>query len=316
MKLDNTINGCYTALVTPLSAQSGSDYGTVDFDSLDNLLAYQLRAGVRGVVVCGSTGEAATLKDDEYAAVVRHVRERVRDTIPCIAGIGTSSTERACDIARLLKEIGVDGILLSAPPYNKPPQAGIVRHVERVKSSADLPIIAYNIPGRSAVNILPRTVAEMWQRGLIVAVKEASGSVDQAMDLFHEVASSKRENERGASSAQRDLSILSGEDSLVAALMACGGSGVISAVANVAPRRFQRLTDYALAGDYEKARNVQIGLLPLIRACFLETNPIAVKYALWRRGIIAQPFVRLPLVALQESTIERLERVLETEELP
>jgi len=256
----------------------------------------QIEAGVDGLVACGSTGEAASLSEEEYALVLSQVRETARGRVPCLGGISVSSSARAVEMAKVIEKAGLQGILLAAPPYNKPPQSGIVAHFSAVHSAVSLPIVAYNIPGRSGVNIQPLTIAQLAKEGVIIGLKEASSSLDQALDILVECG------ER--------ISLLSGEDSLVLALMACGGRGVISATANVAPREFADLTRAALAGAWEEARELQLKLLPLVRCMFAETNPIPLKAALAMRGVIRSSAVRLPLVEAKPETKERIKRVL------
>lgn len=287
------LKGTFTAIVTPF----GPGGGAVDFESLKALLEFQLGAGVQGIVACGSTGEAATLSPSEYLEVVRYTVKHLQGRAPCIAGVSSSSTARACEIAPELKQIGVDALLVSGPPYNKPPQAGLLEHFRSIHKSCGLPIIAYNIPSRTGVNILPETIGVLAAEGTVCAVKEASGSMDQMLDLLRTL--------------EGKTPVLSGEDSLVAPLMSCGGSGVISASANVAPAQFKEMTDAALSGNVVAAGHVQISLLPLIRALFCEPNPIPAKTALALLGVIRSPAVRLPLVDARAETVQRLTQLLE-----
>jgi 4-hydroxy-tetrahydrodipicolinate synthase len=289
-----TLQGTLTAIVTPFTADSSA----VDYDSFGKLLEFQIASGVSGIVVCGSTGEAATLNDDEYRKVVSFCREATRQKVLCIAGVGTNSTLRACEMATLLDGIGVDGILLVAPPYNKPSQEGIAEHFRRVKKSTRLPLIAYNIPGRSAVNILPQTLARLAEEGCIEGIKESSGSMDQVMDI--------------AALCCKKASLLSGEDSLVTATMSCGGRGVISASANVIPSIFVELTRAALAGDFAGSLEKQFEALPVVRSMFIETNPVPAKAALKELGLIKHASVRLPLLEASGETLSKLRAILAT----
>lgn len=284
--------GTYTAVVTPFT----SDGSKIDFKSFGNLIEFQIEAGVQGIVVCGSTGEAQTLGDSEYKDVVLFAKEAIKKRVPLISGIGASATEKAVGIASFLKESSVDGVLVVAPPYNKPPQRGIEAHFRAVHDAAKLPLIAYNIPGRASVNILPETLRKLADSGTIVSVKESSGSMDQVVDLLSMV---------------RDrVSVLSGEDSLVLPMMVCGGRGVISAVANVIPKSFVKITSSALKGDWEMAKDAQFEALPWIRAMFAETNPIPVKTALAKMKVIDYPTLRLPLVAAASETSARIDSLL------
>lgn len=284
--------GTFPAVVTPFT-QDGTQ---LDLESLRALLKFQLDAGVDGFVVCGSTGESQTLSSEEYQQVVSETVKFVAKRVPVIAGIGVSSTLRAMEIAKYLDSSEVSGILLVAPPYNKPPQRGIFRHFEQVRNATSLPIIAYNIPGRTAVNILPATLADLWKAKIIVGVKESSASLDQALDIMALVDDS--------------FLLISGEDSLVHALMASGGCGVISATANVVPDAFVNITQPALRGDWHSALTSQMNVLPVVRAMFIETNPIPVKCALALKGIIRFPTVRLPLTEATSETVAALRRVL------
>lgn len=288
----NSLRGTWPAIVTPFS----KDASAIDRDSLANLIEYQIGAGVDGIVVCGSTGEAQTLTDDEYQRVVTFTKDTIKGRVPLISGIGTNATAKAVAYARLLEEIGIDGILVVAPPYNKPPQRGMIAHFEAIKKAASLPLVAYNVPGRTGVNLLPATLATMARQGTIVGIKEASGSMDQVLDLLAQV---------------REISsVMSGEDSLVNSMMASGGKGVISASANIIPELFVEITSAALNGDWEKAREAQFKALPWIRLMFAETNPIPVKTAVAMKGIIQNASVRAPLCQAEESTIQRISELL------
>ncbi|NMC63004.1 MAG: 4-hydroxy-tetrahydrodipicolinate synthase [SAR324 cluster bacterium] len=288
----DTLRGTFPAIVTPFS----KDGANVDFDSLHNLIEYQISARVDGLVVCGSTGEAQTLTDDEYQKVVSFTKEKVNGRVPVIAGIGTNSTQKGIAAAKLLDEIAVDGILLVAPMYNKPTQKGIIAHFEQIKRATRLPIIAYNVPGRTSVNILPATIATLVKQGTICGLKEASGSMDQVLDIL--------------SLVRDDCAVVSGEDSLVCALMLSGGKGVISASANIIPEIFVEITSAALNKEWERAKEAQYKALPWVRLMFAETNPIPVKTAVALKGIIKYPTLRLPLMPAEDATIEKIKALL------
>lgn len=288
----NELFGTLTALVTPFD-----DAGEkIDEVSLARLIDYQLDAKVNGLVVCGSTGEALCLSLSEYEYAIRFTSQRAGRRVPIVAGLSQSSTDRAIEAGRIAKSAGADALLIAAPPYNKPSQDGIFLHMRAVARATGLPIIAYNIPGRSAVGIAPATVARMAAEGFVIGAKDSTGSLDAVLDLL--------------ASAPTGLRVLSGEDSLVWPIMACGGVGTISASANVAPDRFVALTDAARRGDLESARRLQIELLPLIRALFLESNPVPAKAALKLKGVIASASVRPPLLRANVNTVERLQEVL------
>lgn len=282
------ISGVFTALVTPFSRDGAS----VDFQSFGALIERQLEAGIHGVVVCGSTGEAATLSDAEYVEVVRFARERTRGRVPCVAGISVSATVRAVEMARVVSEVGCDGILVATPPYNKPSQQGIIAHFRAVKTATRLPLIGYNIPGRSGVAISPATLGVLSQENLIVGIKESSGSVDALADTMTAI--------------RRECQVVSGDDSLTLAVLAYGGVGVISACANVMPSEFVTLCESWEGGDTRRAAKTQLEILAKIRALFIESNPVPAKTVLALRGVIAEPTVRLPLVPLSAGSLERL----------
>ena len=282
-----TLSGAFTALVTPFTA----DGTRIDWGSFERLVAFQLAARVRGFVVCGSTGEGMTLSDAEFREVLAATARLVQGRVPCIAGIGANATQRACEMGRWAKDAGMDGLMVLVPYYNKPSQEGIVQHVSVVHREVGLPIVVYNIPGRTAVNATAETAARLATAGAILGWKDSTGSMDQVVDTLAAL--------RGR------VQYLSGEDSLVLPLLACGGHGVISATGNLVPELFVRLCEAATRGDWQSAREAQFAALPFVRACFSETNPVPVKAALALRGVIAHPTVRLPLMAAQPSTVSR-----------
>lgn len=271
--------GMYTALVTPFTANGAS----VDSVSLKRLIDFQVSSGVTGFVVCGSTGEAATLSESEYIEVVRLVREHAADK-PVVAGVSVSATDRAVALAKLIEELGCDGILLATPPYNKPSQDGIVEHFVRVRAATQLPIMAYNIPSRTGVAMHAETLGKLSREGIIEAIKESSGSLDAFLDVRLAVGDS--------------CVVLSGEDSMFSGTLACGGQGIVSASANVIPEEFCRLWEAWCDGNGSLATEIQLSITPKIRKLFLETNPVPVKAVLAKRGIIDSATVRLPLVPL------------------
>lgn len=281
------IQGTITPLVTPFSKD-----GSVDFKSLEKLFEFQVSNGVKSFVPCGSTGEAAMLSDEEYRSVITRVKELCGNEYGCIPGIGQSATNKACDAANFAAKIKADAVLLVTPPYVKPTQAGILEHFRQVKSASKLPIVAYNIPGRSGANMLPTTIAQLVNEGLIIGLKDSTGSIEQLLDTVKLIGNS--------------IAILSGEDSLIHAIMACGGVGTISATANIIPDKIVELTNKFLDGESKVAFKVQLEVLPIIRLMFIETNPIVVKAALAEQGIISSPTVRLPLTPAQETTVQKV----------
>jgi 4-hydroxy-tetrahydrodipicolinate synthase len=281
--------GSIAALVTPFRGAE------IDYPALDALVDRQIAAGQKALVPCGSTGESATLTHAEHAQVVAAVVRRAAGRVPVIAGTGSNSTAEAIHLTREAEAAGASGALLISPYYNKPTQEGIVAHYRAVAASTSLPILLYNIPGRTASNLEPTTLARLAEVGNIVAVKDSPASIEHVMDTI-------------ALCGDR-LAVLSGDDSLALPMIALGAVGVISAVANVIPAEMAQLADLALAGRLEEARQIHYAILPIIRACFLETNPIPVKAALAMLGQCRDE-VRLPLTSMSRSARERLRETL------
>ena len=281
--------GSMVALVTPFKA------GKVDWGSFENLIEFHIENGTHGIVPCGTTGESATLSHREHAEVVAAAVKAVNRRIPVVAGTGSNSTEEAVRLTREAEEAGAEGALMISPYYNRPTQEGIYQHYKTVASAVRLPIIVYNIPGRTGSKIEPETLARLAEIENIAGVKEATGSVDQAIDVIRLCGDR--------------LAVYSGEDSLTFSLMALGGKGVISTVANIAPRPMADLAEACLAGEWEKGRALQLKLIPLIRSVFLETNPIPVKTALGLMGRCA-PELRLPLTPMAEGNVKKLRSAL------
>ena len=283
--------GSWVALVTPFRN------GKVDEKALGDLVDWHVASGTRGLVPCGTTGESPTLTHDEHRAVVSFVVERAKGRIPVVAGTGSNATEEAVALTRHAVKAGVQGVLVITPYYNKPTQDGLYAHFARVAEAAgDRAVILYNVPGRTSVDLLPPTVEKLCRNvPNVVAVKEATGSVDRTSELLDRVP---------------DLIVLSGDDSLTLPIIAVGGKGVISVLANVVPAETQALCAAALRGDMAEARALHKKLYPLARNLFVETNPIPVKHALARMGRIG-PDLRLPLVPLSAAGREKLEPTLD-----
>ena len=286
--------GTWTALVTPFSD------GEINAEALARLVDLQAEAGVDGVVPCGSTGESATLSHDEHERVISAVIEAADGRLKVLAGTGSNSTAESVKLTRFARSAGADGALLISPYYNKPTQAGHVVHYRAVAEAADLPLVVYNIPGRTGVNLLPETLAELAAIPGIVALKDAAGSMDQAM--------------RTMQLAGDDLTVLSGDDSLTLPLMALGAGGVIAVVSNLLPTRMKALVDAAAAGQMENARKIHRELLPLMQAMSLETNPIPVKTAMQLAGRCSAE-MRLPLTPMTAENSSELENVMRGYEL-
>lgn len=281
--------GALSAIVTPFRD------GAVDETALRDLIEWQIEGGVDGIVPCGSTGESATLSHAEHEQVIRIAVQQARRRVPVVAGTGSNSTAEAIRLTAFAREVGADGALLISPYYNKPTQEGIFKHYKMIAASVDLPLIVYNIPGRTGSNILPETFARLCEVRNIVSVKEASGSMDQITDIRRLCG------ER--------LTILSGDDSLALPIMALGGRGVIAVITNVMPREMHELAAAGLAGDFAHARELHYRMLPLMRALFAETNPIPIKYAV-AQVRKCSPEVRMPLTPLSAAAAERLRSVM------
>ncbi len=287
------LEGAITAIVTPFTQN-----GALDFDAMRKLIRYQLDGGINGIVVCGSTGEAATLNDDEYRDITKFVVEEVAGKVPVIAGAGSNNTARAVALSQIASDCGVDGLLHVTPFYNKPTPRGLVAHFSAIAKAVDLPIVLYNVPGRTGSNVLPQTILDIVKDvPNIVAVKEASGSATQIGQLI--------------SLAPENLTILSGDDSLTLSVMILGARGCISVVSNEAPKEFTALCQEALAGNWDKAREMHFRLLPLMDMNFIESNPIPVKAALSRMGFITE-CLRLPLVPLEEKNRSHIDSCLKS----
>lgn len=293
MSLD--IRGCGTALVTPFA-----DDGTLDVDALRSLVQFQLSEGIDFLVPCGTTGEAPTLEHEEYLGVIRVVTQEAKGKVPVIAGVGGNATRKICSLAQEVGALGVQGILSVAPYYNKPTQEGLYQHFKAIAESTDLPVILYNVPSRTSSNIEPSTVTRLAEISNIVGIKEASGSITQQMEVLRLVDSKFR--------------VLSGDDSFTFPLMTLGGAGIISVISNEIPKQMTKLVHLLLDGKYNEARKLNTKLLPLMKANFMETNPIPVKAALAMMGKIKEVY-RLPLCSMKPENRSRLEKVLVEEGL-
>jgi 4-hydroxy-tetrahydrodipicolinate synthase len=282
--------GTYTALVTPFQG------GKVDEKSLRALVRAQIAAGVDGLVPCGSTGESATMTHDEHQQVISIVIEEARGKTKVMAGTGSNSTAEACRLTKFAAEAGADAALLISPYYNKPTQQGHVEHYRRIAETSDLPLIVYNIPARTGVNMLPETIAEIAKIPNVAGIKEAAGSLDQVSRIVELCGP--------------HFTVLSGDDSLTLPMMAVGAHGVISVLSNLLPERQAALVRAAAEDDYESARRIHYELLPLTQVLFCETNPIPIKAALAMTGKIAHEELRMPLTAITEANRARLKQTL------
>lgn len=280
-------SGTITALVTPF--QRGSAAAKIDYDALSNLIEWQLACGVSGFVAAGTTGESATLSGDEKLELFRFVVRAVKGRVPVIAGTGSNNTSASVSLTRAAKECGVDGALAVAPYYNKPTQAGLIAHFRAI-ADVGLPVILYNIPGRSVIDIEISTFEALASHPQITAVKEASGSAAKLLEFAQRVGDR--------------LTLLSGEDHMTFFAMAAGGAGVISASSNAIPSAMCRITEAMQRGDSAGGLRAQLDALPAIRALFIESNPAPAKAALAAAGRIACEDLRLPLVPISEKSRE------------
>ncbi|MEK6683027.1 MAG: 4-hydroxy-tetrahydrodipicolinate synthase [Nitrospirota bacterium] len=278
-------SGSMVAIITPFKK------GRLDEKAFGDLIEFQIAGGTSGIVPCGTTGESATLSHEEHNRVIELTVKIVRGRVPVVAGTGSNSTEEAAGLTRHAKKVGADAALLICPYYNKPTQEGLYRHFKAIAKAVDLPLIPYNIPGRTGVNMLPSTVARLVDPKTggknIVAIKESSGSVQQISEVIRLCGDR--------------LAVISGDDALTLPILSLGGCGVISVAANLIPRDCAEMVRAALKGDWGKARRLHFGMSPLVDALFVETNPIPVKTALGWMGKCSDE-VRLPLCPMSETS--------------
>lgn len=286
--------GSAPALITPFRD------GKVDFAALENLVEFQISGGSDALVVCGTTGEPSTMTLKEEIDVARAVLTQVAGRVPVIAGIGGNATQEVLDATELMTEVGVDALLGVTPYYNKTTQAGLIAHYTTVAESTPLPVILYNVPARTGLNMAPSTVAELAEVPNIVAVKEASGDHHQLLEIFR--------------LCRGKIQIFSGNDDQVFTLVALGGDGVISVAANILPAQMHQIVEATRSGNLEEGRNLQLDLLPLIDLLFSEVSPIPVKAAMADMGMIEYE-MRLPLVKMSDSGRELLRAELRNQGL-
>jgi 4-hydroxy-tetrahydrodipicolinate synthase len=284
------LKGIYTALVTPFK---GYD---VDEEALKGLIDFQLRGRVDGLVPCGTTGEAATLSYEEHEKVVEITVKHVNGAVPIVAGTGSNSTKETIELSETAKKVGADMCLLTTPYYNKPTQEGLYRHFQKVAEEVDIPLILYNIPGRTGINMNPDTVARLAEIPNIVGIKEASGSLVQVAEIYR--------------LAKEKITIMSGDDNLFLPMMSVGAKGVISVLSNAMPVELQELyRAFIKEKDIQKAMDMNARLLPIMQAMFVETNPIPIKETLYHMGMMEKEF-RLPLCPLSEGSNKFLKGAL------
>lgn len=281
-------SGSIVALATPFKKSYD-----VDFDAYGRLVDWQIEQGTDGLVPCGCTGEAATLSHEEQKQCIKFVVERAAGCVPVIAGTGSNNTREALELTKYAEEVGATGALLITPYYNKPTPAGQIAHFTTIANAVKFPIMLYNVPSRTGMPILPETAAELSKVENIVAIKEAGGSVDQVSQIR----------------CLCDITVLSGDDSLTLPMMAVGATGVVSVAANVAPAKTAGLCAEFRKGNLDAAQKLHYELMPLFKALFLETNPMPVKAALARMGLI-ENILRLPLTPMRPEPFAKLEAVL------
>ena len=277
--------GMATAMVTPMTSTG------VDYDAMARFIDFQLENGINALVAVGTTGESATLLPHEQKAVIDFTVKRVNGAVPVIAGTGTNNTLHVLEYTKNACEVGADAILVVTPYYNKATQSGLIAHFTTVADTSEVPVILYNVPGRTGCNLLPATVEKLAAHEKITAIKEASGNMAQAVELFYRCGDK--------------IDIYSGEDALNVPIMSMGGVGAISVLSNVAPAKAVEMTDAALAGDYKKAAALQCEMLPLIKALFSEVNPIPAKAAVSAMGF-GEENVRMPLSLMEDATRAKL----------
>ena len=285
MKKETIFTGAASALVTPLNENG------VDYENFGRLIDWQIESGIDALVICGTTGEGSTLTDEEHRECIRFAVERTAKRVPVIAGTGSNDTAYAIDLTEFSCKVGADAMLVVTPYYNKATQNGLYKHFTMIADASTVPVILYNVPGRTGCNLLPKTVARLAEHPNIVGVKEATGNMAQMVEIMH-LCGDK-------------IDVYSGEDALTVPMMAMGGAGTISVLSNVAPREAVAMTDACKAGDFKTAARMQCDLLPLTNALFSEVNPIPAKAAVSAMGF-GEEHLRLPLTPMEDATREKL----------
>lgn len=282
--------GSGVAIITPFNEEG------IDFHKLEELLEWHVREKTDAIIICGTTGEASTMTDEEKKATIKFTIEKINKRIPVIVGTGTNNTQYTIELSKYAENVGADGLLIVTPYYNKTTQDGLKIHYEAIANTVNIPIIIYNVPGRTGLNILPETIFQLSKHPNIKGVKEASGDIGQVAEIARLVP--------------RDFYIYSGNDDMVVPLLSIGGHGVISVVANILPRDTHNMVKYFLDGDLKSAKELQLQMKPLIDALFIEVNPIPIKEAM---NILEMNVgnCRLPLVSISEKNREKLIKEIE-----
>lgn len=281
--------GSGVALITPFK-----DENTVDFETFNRLIDFHLENKTDALIICGTTGEPSTMPDEEHLEVIRFAIDKVAGKKPVIAGVGSNDTKHAVYLSKKAQELGANGLLHVTPYYNKTTQRGLVEHFKKIAEAVDIPIIVYNVPSRTGLNLLPETMFELSKIPNIKGIKEASGNITQVAEIAHLCP---------------NIDIYSGNDDQIVPILSVGGIGVISVLANILPNETHDIVEYFLNGNVQKAKELQLRLLPIIKALFIEVNPIPVKEAMNLMGFeVGIP--RLPLVSMSEKNKEILKKAL------
>ncbi|MFO7760132.1 MAG: 4-hydroxy-tetrahydrodipicolinate synthase [Thermodesulfobacteriota bacterium] len=282
--------GAFVAIVTPFID------GEIDEQGLNDLIEFNITNKTNGIVPCGTTGESATMSHEEHHRVVEQTIKTVNGRVPVLAGTGSNSTAESIELTRHAKEAGADGALMITPYYNKPSQEGLYQHFKKVAEEVDIPIVLYNVPGRTSINMLPETVAKCAAIPNIAGIKEASANLKQVSEIIMQCPD--------------DFAVMSGDDFTSMPLVAIGGTGVISVSSNVDPKSMSEMMKAALAGDMNLARELHYKLFPLMQAMFLDTNPVPAKTALELMGKIKSGMPRLPMYKMNDSALNKLKKIM------
>ncbi len=280
--------GCYTAIVTPFDKE-----GQMDEAKFRELIDFQIENGISGLVPCGCTGEAATLNHNEQKKLIKIAIEAVNKRVPVLAGTGSNSTEEALELSKYAEKAGADGVLVITPYYNKPTPNGQIMHYEKIAKAVDIPIVLYNVPSRTGISLLPETIATLNKIDNIMAVKEASGSLEQVSQIL----------------SLCDITVLSGDDALTIPMMSIGAAGVVSVAGNIIPEEISNMVAAFAEGDISKARELHYKLYPIFKSMFIETNPISVKTAMMFMDML-NGVLRLPLCSMTEANEGKLKEAL------
>ncbi len=282
--------GVGTALITPTNEKG------IDYENLEKLIDFQIAEGINAIIIAGTTGEGATLSDEEHKELLKFSKEKIKGRVPFIAGAGSNDTSYACSLAKYASELGVDGLLVVTPYYNKATQRGLIESYKEIAKASSAPIILYNVPSRTGVNIEPETYLELSKVDNIVGIKEANGNLAKIMDAFNLVGAK--------------MYIYSGNDDEIVPFLSMGGMGVISVISNMLPKETVRMCDAFFEGKIEESRKLQTKYLPLIRALFSEVNPIPIKAAMARMGY-CENYLRLPLCTMDKKKEEKLYSIMD-----